>query len=580
MADAKLFSLPHEGDVKLFSLPHEVLADVLVPAIDCHFALVRLSSTCSAARRLLCDAKADGQDALPRQTLLQAQFLKLTADRGWYFALLPGSNTGDDDDDEFWKKPLLWPAHDPMRHYARRAHSLPSPHASWPIAKGRVLHVGAAGHFPTLRAALAAARDADTLLLSPGTHDEGADPIELSHSVRVLGAPPTAHGGDSVQQLATTLRAELCASGGHGALCGLVLSASVSGSPPLPSHPELEPDALRCFAVSASAVWSIEDCQVFGSMRVGGQAELALVRCRVEADATHAASTGILVQGRARALIRACLIQGHARSGVTVQQRARLWMHHSVIRNNGLAGVKWVSKEHAPSVLSCCHLSSNRRMGLMLRSHSTVHLDECEVCENMVGVACIEDSELRVTRCTVGGNRGVGLVCQDRSRASVDSTLVLRNEGNGLAATNQSSLAIARTTSSRNGGSGLHAEEGVQVLVVGGDNRFNGNERGGLNADPGARVEPDFELPPLEQTPSAAGGTEVPHVRWPHQLRERPVACAASRARWTPRTLACWPDELCQVIHAGPSLPLERPGEHAEELYGLADALTEGLTVL
>ena len=128
----------------------------------------------------------------------------------------------------------------------------------------------------------------------------------------------------------------------------------------------------RCVWVTSDAVCTLEDCDVHGGVRAGSSSQLAVVGCRLAGDATRSAGTGLLVQGFARCLVRTSVVEGHLRSGITVQHAGRLWCHHSIAGANALAGIKLTSR--APSVLSCCALTRNGHFGLILRGAARAHL--------------------------------------------------------------------------------------------------------------------------------------------------------------------------------------------------------------
>jgi hypothetical protein len=357
----------------------------------------------------------------------------------------------------------IWPT-ELKRFYAHRVESLPSPHSAWPLGNGigRTICVSSRGHFPTLRSALGAALDGDTILLGPGVHDEGHEPVELHRSVRILGPPPSHEG-------LARLQARLVVSGGRGSICGVRLGGSAAAkatSGPLADQQLLQ----RCITVGLTSVWSLEDCRVTGSVRAGGQAELAIIRCRIECDKAQLPSTGVLVQGRARAIIRGSVVIHHQRSGITVQQSARLWLDHCALHGNGLAGLKVVGSGRTPSslvncVLSCTSISANAHMGIMVRGRSHVRVDRCRIHDNSQGVTVIESAKLSLTDSEISQNIGSGVMCRNTSAAQLEGALVRGNDGIGIYAANDSVVHLVASTLEDNS-SGATQSRGEAVISV------------------------------------------------------------------------------------------------------------------
>ena len=352
----------------------------LVRHVECHKGLAGLACCCRSMRSLLTPA------------LLERRVRDLAGLRGWraeHLRVPSGVGAGEEAaQPSFLPQPHRWKTSDELgtrRRYAARVRSLPPPHRAWPLGEGRTWRVGGEGaDFHTLRAAVASARDGDTLSLACGELDEGARPVQLTRSIRIVGAATDRPSG-------TTVRGLLVASAGRGAVCGLTLRLphptdllpSAAPPPPPPEGAAAEggeEDAAsgsqRCFAATANCAWVVEDCHVLGGLRAGSTAEMAVVGCRVVGDPTHLAATGVLVQGSSRVLLRACDVQRHLRSGITVQQGGRLWLDHTHVGFNALSGVKvgvrrraerWTWMRRLPhTFLGCAHKCARRARPLDL----------------------------------------------------------------------------------------------------------------------------------------------------------------------------------------------------------------------
>ena len=131
-----------------------------------------------------------------------------------------------------------------------------------------------------------------------------------------------------------------------------------------------------------------------------------------------------IVQGRARALLRACIVEGHQRNGVTAQNSARLWMQHCAVRDNALAGIK-LAASRPECVLSCCVIASNGVMGFLARDSSMLRAEACDIEGNTPGVAAIHKARVQLLGCHLAHNTaGAGLVAQHRALADVSRSLI------------------------------------------------------------------------------------------------------------------------------------------------------------
>ena len=469
----------------LLSLSSDVVLEIL-EHLYCHLGLASLSGVCWQLRRILPDEVVErriralcamrGWCASYYDPTVAPVARLLTAPGEYAQALIPG--------------PRGWKASKRFGYrlgYASRVRWLPAPHSAWPLNCGRTFLVGCGVvcQYATIRAALEAADDGDTLMLASGEFDEGSHPLEIAKSIRIVGAErgtrnDAACSADATRPSASIVRAQIIASGGCGAICGLTLVYPAGAAQPIvPQLPNAaaaeEADGEtthRCFAVTRSAVWALEDCIVSGGgVRVGSTAELAVIGCAVRGSET----TGVLAQGNARLLVRCTEVAGHARSGMTVQHGARLWLQHSCVHGNALAGVKLMSR--APCVLSCSSVHSNGHIGVLLRDRAQASILGCELAVNgnAAGVACIQHSRLRLCGSDLRGNEGHGLICQHSARCSVETTLVRRNGGIGLMAAQEASVALACTTCECNGGRGLRADSRSRLELLGSANRLHGN---------------------------------------------------------------------------------------------------------
>ena len=113
-------------------------------------------------------------------------------------------------------------------------------HSAWPLNCGRTFLVGCGVvcQYATIRAALEAADDGDTLMLASGEFDEGSHPLEIAKSIRIVGAErgtrnDAACSADATRPSASIVRAQIIASGGCGAICGLTLVYPAGAAQPI-----------------------------------------------------------------------------------------------------------------------------------------------------------------------------------------------------------------------------------------------------------------------------------------------------------------------------------------------------------
>ena len=159
-----------EPTVRISALSSDLILEI-VEHLPCHVALAGLSGTCWALRRVItADVMETKVRALsdmrgwcsshPDPDYAQVSHLTVAAPTAAGTSPLPMTQPHG------WK---ITRRYGSRLRYASRVNSLPPPHAAWPLgSSGKFLRVGAVAgcRFASIRAAVAAAADGDTLLLS------------------------------------------------------------------------------------------------------------------------------------------------------------------------------------------------------------------------------------------------------------------------------------------------------------------------------------------------------------------------------------------------------------------------------
>ena len=524
-------------------LDHYDLLLEILNALLCDYGLSGLAGSCKSLRLLLTRPQKK-YGCTEAASLYDERVAELVDLQGWRsrpltitsrLASRPRNNAP-----RTYERRLPVPHPPGYKKYSRRLRSLPPPHAPWVLdAGGRTLTVGTGKNswatYATVRDAVAAAVDGDTILLLEGIFDEGLEPIVLSKSVRIMGSsrgpgvpppslasPPNSPvvvttsrtgspnrrpGGEETHRPeVSTLRAILVASDGHGSINGLTLGlpheateihnqADANQNNPVafaallaepengdgdnPDDPQNGP--LRCLAVTRVARWAIEDCRIVGGLRAGSRSELAVIGCHLSRDPRSMglpASTGVLVQGSARCLVRACVVDGFERSGVTCQHAAELWCDHSCVAGNALTGIKCTSR--ASCVVTHSSLLRNGHFGMLIRDRARASLLACEISDNSsVGIACISKAATRLRGCEISGNEGFGLVCQHEGRTFVEQCRVEKNGGAGVMVAQEAEVTCIKcsllSSHSADGGAAFTVQARASLKLGGGENYVETN---------------------------------------------------------------------------------------------------------
>ena len=485
----------------LVDLPQELLCHIVDHCLD-HEALIGLSISCKA---------------LHSQVDVAERLIALAALRGWSSTPIPinsrlACTRRQHDRPSFVRRTDVPPC---WENYGRRVQGVPAPHEAWALdGAGRTRTVGRAprnswAQYRSVRDAVAAATDGDTILILAGTHDEGAEPIEIKHSIRLLGdddAPTTC------RPATTVLQAVLVASAGQSSMCGITLTLprEVATPPHVPAHPGgplglvnlflqhadgagaggggaggAEPEEVampedgpvRCLWVTQGAIFTCDDCHLNGGVRAGSMSELALLGCQVTGLRGSPASTGVLAQGAARVVVRACVIEGHERSGITAQHSAALWLDHSCVAGCALTGVKLSSRMMC--VISRCSIARNGHFGLLLRDRARCLLTTSELVDNAsAGLACIHKACVRVDGSEIVGNDGFGLVCQHSGVMHLHRSLIQQNGGVGVLSAQEAHVVLTATTCTQNGGDAYQEDARARVVTSDASNSFVANGTG------------------------------------------------------------------------------------------------------
>ena len=164
--------------VRFSGLSSDLVLEI-VEHLLCHVALAGLSGTCWTLRRVI------------TAEVMEAKIRALSDMRGWCSShpnpdyaqvsqlTVAGPTAGAAGSPLPMPLPHGWKItrrFGSRLRYASRVSALPPPHAAWPLGSGQILRVGAVAgcRFASIRAAVAAASDGDTLQLSSGEFDEGA----------------------------------------------------------------------------------------------------------------------------------------------------------------------------------------------------------------------------------------------------------------------------------------------------------------------------------------------------------------------------------------------------------------------
>jgi parallel beta-helix repeat protein len=271
-----------------------------------------------------------------------------------------------------------------------------------------------ADYYPTLSAALEAARPHARILVRPGYY---AESLCIDKPLNVIGDGPTdqiiIESTDAPCLRMTTDRAEVR---------GLTLRAR-SVNPPRPFYgveigagsPLLEACAITSESLACIGVH-------------GAQSTPTIRRCTLH----DGAQTGLDIYDQAGGLIEYCEMFGNTRAGIEVSQHSAPTIRHCVVRN-GLAG------------------------GIYLDSESRATVEECQVYENArSGIAICMHSEPTIRRCTIRRNGGAGIFLYKNGRGSIEGCTLTGNTAAGIEIKDQSDPAIRNCTISNGASSGLY----------------------------------------------------------------------------------------------------------------------------
>ena len=351
------------------------------------------------------------------------------------------------------------------------------------------------GTYRSVQAALNEAQAGDTVLVNPGVYEET---IEFVNGVTVIGSGAEhtilryGYGFDEV------LHAKNIVS-------GRIERVTIERMPSVLDAPAVRldsaamtfsecvitggtPAGLHIVGLAARAI--LEDCDLLANERygivcedgavvdlVGGtvrdngtvgiyatNCDLAITRTRIEANAT----TGLVLDGTARAAIDSATIAGHPAWGIDC------------------------GEESTVALTACLLLAGNGAGGLRLRQSATASVRDGRVADGAVGIDVEDQAWLELAGTTISGTTEAGLRLSDAAAARVERIEVVECFGDGCRLESTGVTELRNTTIVANGGDGISIT-GSAVAVTNSIVVSNGGAGLRVSSEAAAASPPTFE---------------------------------------------------------------------------------------
>jgi hypothetical protein len=283
--------------------------------------------------------------------------------------------------------------------------------------------------WPTVNAAVAAARDGQRVVLAAGEYLLPS-PLVLSRPVTITGAGPARTVLRSHAQPATV-------QAGTGRLEALRIVNEGGGAALVISNDAVVHDCeVRGHDLGGVQIVHAGAPLLTGLVARGSRGPGVLVTDSAcprleEVEVLDNGGDGVVVQGNAGPRLYACRVHGNHGHGVRVIGAARGTYDSCELWNNGGDGLR-VQDKASPAVIRC-GCADNRGAGLSLGGRARGQYDDCELTGNDGdGVRVEESAAPLLRRCESTGNRGAGLRIGERARGIYENCVALDNGGDGI----------------------------------------------------------------------------------------------------------------------------------------------------
>jgi hypothetical protein len=245
---------------------------------------------------------------------------------------------------------------------------------------------------------------------------------------------------------------------------------------------EMRGNAAAGISVNDGSKVTVDSSRIHGNGGVGLFFDQASEGSVDGCEIAHNQSSGAVVDNGSRLTIGTCTLGDNDGSGVFFDQQSRGSVTDCDIQDNRGSGV--LSSKGADAEVTRCRVKGHT-WGLHAKDGGVLHLDQCEVLENLNG-AMAQGGQLFASNCRIYDSKATGLLIKDRGRGQVRSCDLFCNTMAGMSAFDDGELHAADCVARQNGAGGILFFAPSSGSVYGCD--VAGNHADGLQIGPQHRV--------------------------------------------------------------------------------------------
>jgi len=217
-----------------------------------------------------------------------------------------------------------------------------------------------------------------------------------------------------------------------------------------------------------------------GAVEVEGEGRAQLNRCRL-LDSHFA---GLLALEHSQVVLEACVIRGHACSGVHILAGANVLLRQCQLTGN--AGFGLSVMERGLATLEGCEVLANGGAGLLIHHGATVQARNCSFSDGQsLGVDCSEGGQGVLDSCEISGNGGAGVQVEPGGSLLLVRCTLKEGLDTGLLLLEDSQVTLEECVVHRNARGGILLAKDAADPVLRGGNRI---EDGFLRVDGGGNL--------------------------------------------------------------------------------------------
>lgn len=203
---------------------------------------------------------------------------------------------------------------------------------------------------------------------------------------------------------------------------------------------------------------------------------------------------GILIRGRAQAVITGNVISHNGWGGIAIRDEAQVTIEHNLLSANRRSHISLQGS--ASATIQDNQILNNGDNGIVLWDSSQAAIQRNRVSGNLFGIKLRDFAQVSIAENSIAANRWDGLQLRDSAQAVITDNRIVENGKNGLQLRDSSQASIVHNQISHNQGDGVVLGRSARGTLV--NNTVSYNEHGILLGWGEAQEDRSMSATPLK----------------------------------------------------------------------------------